>query len=1431
MKPYRLTSGIIHRVALSRFGLGRMTMPIVAFGLALWTAIPAGAVPANPEGREVVQPDGSKFVLHVRGDEFLTWKETAEGYAVEKDSADGFWKYARPVKDKAEFRGMPNARVGQSDPDKLGLRKHDRPERAAIEASVKDRRKALGLDPAESAAPSDEQSLEEEPPQEPPQRVPVDGNVSVKQVVILACFSNHWDAVNGTVLSAYGRVSVGEYSNLFNEVGHTTDGAVGSVKDYYKEVSYGKLTLDSVVTKWVLLPSNSVYYGEGVHGGRPGILAAHAVEAADAAGVDFSQFDSDGDGWVDALCVIHSGYGEESTGDSNDVWSVKGSMPSVIAKDGVNMRPYHSEPAFRGSSGTGISRIGVIAHEMGHFFGLPDLYDYSPNTKGLGYWCEMAGGTWNGGGARPAHFSAWCKVFLGFAETIPIHSKEDILLPRVEDRPVVGILRDGTSNDEYFLIENRARVGFDNDANIHPGLVIYHVDDKSRNNDLETWTHPLVKIEEADGNDSLGSKTASSQAGDVWTSTSGLSGGFRDQTGSSSANAMLYQSNPTTNILYSYNRTNDAAFYTYSRLSNFSATGSNMTFSAQTLKTDAPAQNALAVTNFTVAWAAASEATKYEIQEGSNTTLTSLSDGAEDQDTACNNWHFGGGVKIVATNASYAGSSCFQMWGRVSVHILALRQPFKVTTATTISFQLMSHISSGNGYLKCQVSNDDGATWKTLGMYNGKIDPWSLRSYDYAAMSAQGISAGDTCRLRFVADIENISGWSAFPYYGYALDDISITGTEITGYGGWTTLDNNVTSTSFTISGKPAGTCAYRIQAYANGEWQGYGAVGETTVGANHSPSFISDTLSSDDATVGSAYSGTVGALAADSDVNDILTFSKLSGPAWAAVSANGTISGMPLPGDIGPNALTVRVTDLSGAYDEAQVNIFVGLPDSALDTGLVAYLPFDSDYKDYSGQGNDPALSNSNTRAAGCLGANAYVLNSTGYLSFGQMADLHFADTVAGHTTSFSISFWAKMPSGSYSGQPAFIANKDDWGSTSSTGWGLASGPGTSTQGYFQMNFDENSANVRNYDSTNTALINGWHHYLVVFRRDAPRTAYTYIDGQQVNSVALYSSGSGIDNASLPVNIGRDGSGSGMLGSWNGALMDDFAFWRRTVTAAEAASIYAAGTKGISMAYAQAGPIVTNLTADFELAYGGATNLSVEVLSGETPAYQWRLGGVDVAGATNSTLSITNTRQDSPLIYDVVVANSYGETTSQPVVVTLAHGIPVAGAVTVHRQTNAVLKVTDATLLANSSDPEGSALSIVWVSPASTNGGSVVLSGHWIIYTAVPGYNSTDAFTFRVQNVYGNTADGTATVQMDTSGNQGSDLNIAGLVITASNSVMRIVGIPGRNFDVQHATRLVAPDWTTVGNATIGSLGYVWFTNAPLPEGTTHFFRTIEPE
>ena len=92
----------------------------------------------------------------------------------------------------------------------------------------------------------------------------------------------------------------------------------------------------------------------------------------------------------------------------------------------------------------------------------------------------------------------------------------------------------------------------------------------------------------------------------------------------------------------------------------------------------------------------------------------------------------------------------------------------------------------------------------------------------------------------------------------------------------------------------------------------------------NDAPVFTSDPITGTGATEELAYTGTLNGSASDIDALDTLTYSKVSGPAWLQVASNGALSGTPANSDVGSNAFTVRVTDASGATDEAVLTIEV---------------------------------------------------------------------------------------------------------------------------------------------------------------------------------------------------------------------------------------------------------------------------------------------------------------------------------------------------------------------------------------------------------------------------------------------------------------------------------------------------------------------------
>ena len=329
-----------------------------------------------------------------------------------------------------------------------------------------------------------------------------------RAVVIMCDFSDN-----------IGTTPAGHYDSLTNG-----PFATGSVKDFYLENSYGNLEFQFLVTPiWVRLPNPYTYYtnndyGTGSWPQNAQKMAYDAVVAADPY-IDFSQCDMDNDGYVDALVIVHAGPGAESTNNPNDIWSHAWVIPVTLIVDGKQAYWYTTVPENAG--------CGVIAHELGHRpLGLPDLYDTDYSSEGLGNWSLMAGGSWNGGGAIPAHLDAWSKIRLGFVRVDTVRSNRlNQAIPAVEDSGVVFRLwTNGNTGNRYFLVENRRLKKFDR-ALPGEGLLIYHVDDARPNNNNEWYPgqnylyHYKVALEQADGRWDLEHGTNRGDAGDPWPGT------------------------------------------------------------------------------------------------------------------------------------------------------------------------------------------------------------------------------------------------------------------------------------------------------------------------------------------------------------------------------------------------------------------------------------------------------------------------------------------------------------------------------------------------------------------------------------------------------------------------------------------------------------------------------------------------------------------------------------------------------------------------------------------------------------------------------------------------------------------------------------------------------------------------------------------------
>jgi len=327
------------------------------------------------------------------------------------------------------------------------------------------------------------------------------------------------DTVNAPVLMGRYSNSVGVHSaQVFQQLLFDGPNATGTMTDFYLENSYGKLFMTGNCYGWFPTPRTFDYYvhdggsrNAGLVYGGPDFTIDLLVEADKT--VDFSKYVKyvDGEGaHVPQLAIIHTGSDAATGGDNiwSHRWNIrwrlldrksKGIDPyfdnskvtaagRYITNDTYNGLPviidgdYAIQPEFSGSSNTnGAPKpIGVFTHEFGHIFGLPDLYDTDNSSAGLGNWCLMAGGSYGGDGsheATPAHMSAWCKTTLGWVTPVTVTTfLKQQPIKDVNRHPEIYRLNvRNNPSGQYFLVENRQKIGFDKYL-LGSGLLIFHID-------------------------------------------------------------------------------------------------------------------------------------------------------------------------------------------------------------------------------------------------------------------------------------------------------------------------------------------------------------------------------------------------------------------------------------------------------------------------------------------------------------------------------------------------------------------------------------------------------------------------------------------------------------------------------------------------------------------------------------------------------------------------------------------------------------------------------------------------------------------------------------------------------------------------------------------------------------------------------------------
>jgi M6 family metalloprotease-like protein len=423
-------------------------------------ALAAQAVPAVPHPIEVTQPDGTKLMMKIIGDEFFNYHTTVDGYTIIQNT-DGYYVYGVLQNDVITPTSIvahnQEARPASETAFLQGVKKNQFSREAARQAKFK----RAPIDKATKSA-----SLK--------------NYDNFRGIIILV---DYYDC-------QFSRSDMQDfYNRMANEVNYTgytnEDGSpnyygncTGSVRDYYTDNSQGRFNPTFDVYGPVTLTNYSVNDHEQWN--NTGEIWAAALNQIDPQ-VDFTQYDTDNDGNIDMLFFIGAGSGSNSDGSSTHLWPHKSDLYwQWITLDGKRARTYACSTEFLFSASLGLlDGIGTICHEFSHVLGLPDLYDTDYEQSGgqsqhPGDWDIMAGGSYQNNSRTPVAYSLYDRYSLGFDNAKIIKSTGVYTLNQIGSTGDGYIIKSPEANVKFYL-ENRQNTKWDTYAPGH-GMIICRVD-------------------------------------------------------------------------------------------------------------------------------------------------------------------------------------------------------------------------------------------------------------------------------------------------------------------------------------------------------------------------------------------------------------------------------------------------------------------------------------------------------------------------------------------------------------------------------------------------------------------------------------------------------------------------------------------------------------------------------------------------------------------------------------------------------------------------------------------------------------------------------------------------------------------------------------------------------------------------------------------
>lgn len=447
---------------------------LIVILIGVLTTINIWGAKAYPEPITITQKDGKMLTYRLHGDENFFYITTTDGVLLCRKGKDYFIAII-DENGKSSSSNVLAHNAGQRTAEEIALISNQDMEKfftAHNKSQVRKGMKRLSMPPGATTL------------------FPHLG--TPKALVILADFTDQsFKHDDQTTMEIFD-----QYLNAPGQPDHSSDNTlkknIGSVSKYFNDMSNGLFTPQFDVATVVHLNNPMETYGYDVYDSEGTItdvdpnypsFIKDVCKSAHEAGVNFSDYDENNDGYVDLVYIIYAGYGESTGGDDNTLWPKSGTV-SGESYDGKTVSRYgiHSELNFNPDRTVNkfngvpqINGIGLFCHEFTHCMGLADFYpthkydNYVPageltaqqmGNPAMEYWDLMDGGEYSYNGYIPTAYTAWEREYMGWMEMDVLKAEnsgqkiELINIDKNNGKAYKIFPDDDETGNEYVFIQN-----------------------------------------------------------------------------------------------------------------------------------------------------------------------------------------------------------------------------------------------------------------------------------------------------------------------------------------------------------------------------------------------------------------------------------------------------------------------------------------------------------------------------------------------------------------------------------------------------------------------------------------------------------------------------------------------------------------------------------------------------------------------------------------------------------------------------------------------------------------------------------------------------------------------------------------------------------------------------------------------------------------